>query len=610
MSTRRIKKSFTAGELDPLLGARVDFGKYKDGCRALYNMVCLSSGSATRRPGLEFMDDLHASAHPPLDDEAEAVMIPFVVNSRSSVQLALYRATDNEIYLLSALGDTVTYFAVSTSIAGYTGPDFTLDNLDYAQYGYRIYVAQTGVPPFYLQYNTVTFTWSAVKIAFSNPITDWSDANGWPETVTFHQERSYWGGSVLRPQAIWASAIGEPHNMGVHSSVPGVADGFSFQLESNIWDTVAWMYPDKVLNVGTLGQEWVCTGLGGSGPMTGVVAGSNTGVDAVIQTSIGSMDINPIKIGGSINFIGQYGRNIYDFQYSFANDNYLASDKSILAQHLTFRNSITSWAYQRIPNGILWASTELGQLLGCTLIPEHKIAGWHRHSTNGSVLNVCTVPKYTAKQDAVWALVARSSDNGVRTYLERMSVDWVEPDENGVEYYLDSYKQYSSPGGTVTGLDHLKGREVSIWADGMTLQNETVDSSGEIELDQDDYVDVIVGFNYMSEVRPYLGDINTDKGSSFGQMQAVVSLAIDFYNTRGGEIGVSYQEENGTETETTEDLQFRTSATSMSSRIPLYTGIYNFTFQEGNDRKSEYFIRQRYPQPMTVRGVVDTVEVE
>jgi hypothetical protein len=41
----------------------------------------------------------------------------------------------------------------------------------------------------------------------------------------------------------------------------------------------------------------------------------------------------------------------------------------------------------------------------------------------------------------------------------------------------------------------------------------------------------------------------------------------------------------------------------------LFTGWYTYSFPEGFDTGVDYFIRQKQPLPMTVRSVVDEVEV-
>lgn len=47
--------SFTGGELDPALSARVDLAKYGSGCKLLKNFICQPHGGVYRRPGLGFI---------------------------------------------------------------------------------------------------------------------------------------------------------------------------------------------------------------------------------------------------------------------------------------------------------------------------------------------------------------------------------------------------------------------------------------------------------------------------------------------------------------------------------------------------------------------------
>lgn len=53
--TKKSIVSFNAGELSPLLDARVDLDKYSSGCRKLQNAITRSYGGVNRRPGTQFI---------------------------------------------------------------------------------------------------------------------------------------------------------------------------------------------------------------------------------------------------------------------------------------------------------------------------------------------------------------------------------------------------------------------------------------------------------------------------------------------------------------------------------------------------------------------------
>ena len=73
-----------------------------------------------------------------------------------------------------------------------------------------------------------------------------------------------------------------------------------------------------------------------------------------------------------------------------------------------------------------------------------------------------------------------------------------------------------------------------------------------------------------------------------------------------GQVG-KYDSEDG---DVVEDLPFRKPSDNMGEEIPLYTGVYKYSFHEGYDNDATYFIRQTEPLPMTLLGVVDVVEVK
>ena len=82
-------------------------------------------------------------------------------------------------------------------------------------------------------------------------------------------------------------------------------------------------------------------------------------------------------------------------------------------------------------------------------------------------------------------------------------------------------------------------------------------------------------------------------------------MDIDLYKTLGGIIART-DEDNGT---FEEDLVYRDAGDTVNSQVPLFTGWKQFDFFEGFNTKPTYSLIQRQPLPLTVRCVVDTIEV-
>ncbi len=53
-----MQTNFTAGELDPLVRARVDIDSYKNALETAKNVICQPQGGVTRRPGTKFINEL------------------------------------------------------------------------------------------------------------------------------------------------------------------------------------------------------------------------------------------------------------------------------------------------------------------------------------------------------------------------------------------------------------------------------------------------------------------------------------------------------------------------------------------------------------------------
>lgn len=77
---RTYQPSFTAGELSPALGARVDLAKYSSGLKTAINLFIHPHGGASNRAGLEFIREVKNSAH-------NARLIPFQFNTEQSYEL-------------------------------------------------------------------------------------------------------------------------------------------------------------------------------------------------------------------------------------------------------------------------------------------------------------------------------------------------------------------------------------------------------------------------------------------------------------------------------------------------------------------------------------------
>lgn len=678
MPVHRLKHSFSAGELSPLMESRVDFNRYNNGCKKMRNMLCTTQGPATRRSGTKFIYDLSSLGVDPARHEIRQV--PFIFNENQAYTMIFFYHTNGYPYVVFGTGEGLVIFDdemplycppdpiydenadgsgdievhypfdEETDIAVYhrapngdmdplvlntdytvtinpTLPhivtiipnitngqiviykttqgdvgevvalqlpyNFDIESFDFAQSGDELYIAQSGLPPHIIKRYSHD-CWELVLITFTDQPTDWSDEFGWPERVTFHQQRLAFACNLLRRQTVWMSRAGDFSDFGQEDTIVD-SDAITFTLDSGTQNKIVWMSSGKALAIGTIGNEWTVVGA----VRTAITP---TNILAQRQTNHGSEPRKPMVVGITTLFIERYGRVVNEFVYDFNVDSYKTSDMSILSTHVTEFHSITEWAYQQTPDSVIWAVREDGVLLGITYQRQHEVLGWHIHETDGEFESITVIPG-NQREDEVWLVVRRMVDGALVHYLEKLDLMFSSEDSADGRF-LDAYGHYEGdPVNVITGLEYLEGKIVSVLADGTAHPRvEVID--GEIELNNM-YSNVVVGLQYISELWPMLPELTREDGTSIGKMQRITNVDIDLYRTLGIYIG-RWDSEDG---EFEEEYPFRVPGDLTGQAVPLFTGIYHINYPEGFDRQSTYFIRQKQPLPLTVRAVVDSIEV-
>ena len=686
MSIHRIKHTFTAGELSPLMGARMDFDRYKNGCLRLRNTTCATQGPAVRRPGTKFIYDLNRLGLNTLNPEIR--LIPFIFNELQAYVMIFFmhtdgfprvvfgyrdglvvgsgnedcssinyesipftgagdydsnlfvssvndirvqhRATDGEVVLLTTPADYIltindplpntlvvtwdvksggalevfpTGVAAGEVVALKLPTGWDIKKFDWAQSADEMYFAQSGLAPHVIRRYDHD-CWELLLITFTDQPADWGPLDpgtgspiieqGWPERVTFHQQRLAYATTLLRRQTIWLSKAGNFHDFGVDLSNLADDDAVTFTLDSGTQNKIQWMVSSKALNVGTMGNEWTVTGATQN-------ALTPKNILAQRQTNNGGEALKPLMVGITTLFVERHGRVVNEFVYDYTYDSYKTSDLAILSPHITEHYSIIDWSYQQTPDSIIWCVREDGELAAITYQRQHKVIGWHTHDTDGKFKAITVIPGET-REDDVWTVVHRVIGTTDHYYLEKFE-DQFKSESAEWGRFLDSHLVYQGIAvDRISGLGHLEGKEVHILANG-TVHPPLVVLGGAIVLNTN-YSHVVIGLQYISEIRPLLADLPLQDGTAFGRVQRVTNVDIDFYRS----LGIYLGRDDTTDGEHEEEHAFRIPGDLMGQQVPLFTGIKHIDFPEGFDRKAEYFIRQYQPLPLTVRGVVDTIE--
>ena len=232
----------------------------------------------------------------------------------------------------------------------------------------------------------------------TGPHFDWkeesiSSVRGYPQAVTFHNNRLWFGGLKSRPAGILASRISEYFNFDVGT---GEADeAIDLDIAGSEVNEVRHMLSGKDLQVFTDGGEYYIPR-----------ANDNTitpgNVSVLRQTPYGISRTAPVMFDQAAGFIQKNGKAVREFIYSDIEDGYKSTSVSILAQHLIDNPkqvAIIKGNFTRpeqyaffLNNG----TTLPGTMAVFHSVRDEKIAGWSLWTTKENDLyqSVITLNEY------------------------------------------------------------------------------------------------------------------------------------------------------------------------------------------------------------------------
>ncbi|SKA88895.1 hypothetical protein SAMN02745166_01504 [Prosthecobacter debontii] len=401
----------------------------------------------------------------------------------------------------------------------------------------------------------------------------WSQYQGFPSAVAMHQNRLWFAGTAKAPMRIWGSVSGDIENFRRTSLDDGSASWTPLADELN---PIQWMISQGAdMVIGTGGDEWTVSGQG--------KAITPTNFDFQRQSRFGSSSVAAIMANEVVVFVQRGGRKVRRISQRSNNEPWTTADMTVLAEHISL-DGIKQLAFGSNPNSILWAVTNSGKLLGMTLEVEQNVFGWHVHETDGEVESVAVI--YGTVADEVWLAVKRGS---IRT-IERLDPRVFARDftDHQRMIFADSAVRYDGePTTSITGLDHLNGKTVSILADGIQLSDQVV-SGGALTLSSPASV-VVVGLPFTSTLQPCRFELQSQKGSAQGMLWRVSRIGLYVHQSQGGKVAEH-------PSSTFEDLPYSDSS--------LYTGDLDAPVESSARPGTDALVKTSTLLPLTIGSML------
>lgn len=209
----------------------------------------------------------------------------------------------------------------------------------------------------------------------------------------------------------------------------------------------------------------------------------------------GVATLPPLEVDDSVVYLQARGNVIRDLKPDLVKGS-VGRDLTVFAAHLFRGRTITRWCYAENPHSIIYAVRSDGVLLGLTYLPEHEIWGWHRHDTDGTVEDVCSVPE--GGLDAVYILVKR----GTKRYIERFADPFFSEtgDITTDAFYVDCGLTYNGWNTTLTSMrlastaGWTSNDDLTVIADAPFFSSGDVGNAIVIERDADSVTVVITAY--------------------------------------------------------------------------------------------------------------------
>lgn len=324
----------------------------------------------------------------------------------------------------------------------------------------------------------------------------WSAHRGYPSAFAFFEERGVYAGTAFEPQNVWLSASGdfEDFETGVND-----ADPFTLTLSSDEANQIRWASALEALVLGTIGGEWRIRATALDEALT------PTNFNLRQQSTRGSKKIQPIPVGTAVLFIDYVGRKVREMTFSDVEQKFVTPDLSALAEHITL-TGITSVAYQRNPDNILWCTLVDGTLLSMTYERDQNVVAWARHTIGGTdvvVESVAVIPG--TSEDEVWISVLRTIDGSDARYIERLTTR-VDVDLED-SHFVDSGLAYLGTSSTIIGISSddpgvVRTSAAHGWSTGDQIYISGVEGMTEVN---DKYYTIRVLTSTTFEIREYTG---------------------------------------------------------------------------------------------------------
>ena len=311
----------------------------------------------------------------------------------------------------------------------------------------------------------------------------WSDFRGWPSSADLHDGRLWWAGKDKFLGSVTdAFSTFDPE-------YEGDAGPVSRSIGFGPVDNINWLLSLSRLLAGTDMAELSCRSSSFDEPLTP----TNFTVKKV--GTQGTANIAAIEVDNKGIFVSRDRQHVYELSYSIETQDYNELDLTQLCPEF-LAPGVRAMAVQRKPDTRVHCCLDDGTVGVLVFDKAENLICWVRVETAGQVEDVMVLPG--TPEDAVYYSVKRTVGGSEVRYLERWALD-TECRGGSANLQADSFVYSAHEASTISGLGHLEGEDVVVWAEGQDRGTFTV-TGGEVDLGEP-LSDRCAGLGYRARFR-------------------------------------------------------------------------------------------------------------
>lgn len=317
---------------------------------------------------------------------------------------------------------------------------------------------------------------------------------------------------------------------------------------------------------------------------------------------------------GNTLYIGANKNQLYEASYSPERDQYIANDLTLIADHISSANGFEQIVAQELPWTTVWARRADGRLASLIYDIAQGVAGWARHRIAGSydgdnpfVESLAVMPgsqtTETKDRDVLYMTVARTINGATVRTIEYMGSYLRESNQRARHVATDASVVYRLDGVATTvftGLDHLEGQTVGIYADGRVHPSKVV-ANGQITTNYNVSEWCVIGLKYAHEYISLKFPFGAAKGSAQGRRKRISRAVMVLRDAGRGEYG----NRTGNLTE----IPYPEPRTDDPLAGGLFTGEVAVGFQGNWERDPRFRIRASDPTNFECTAIIPETHV-